>query len=126
MMNREQICDALARLGHQSKYWGPDQSSYEAFAAKWPAENGAVPAEAELQAAWDAGAPERVAAAKAAANAPVLAQIVAKEFLTLRPMRELRRADAFGDVSADVVTAAKTKIKTLDDQITALRAQLQP
>lgn len=50
-MTRDEICNALVQLGHQSKYWGPDQSSYPAFAAGWPAANGPIPTEAEMIAA---------------------------------------------------------------------------
>lgn len=52
-MTREQICKALVYLGHQSKYWGPDQSTYAAFAAGWPITNGPCPTEVELQSAYD-------------------------------------------------------------------------
>ena len=69
---------------------------------------------------------DRSAASKTSTNTPILAQIAAKEMLTLRPMRELRRADAFGDVAAGAVTAAKNKLKTIDDEIAALRATLVP
>ena len=73
---------------------------------------------------WDATA--RTDADKIArANAPILAQIAAKELATLRPIREIRRAEEFGDVPADAVTFAKNRVKTLDDQIIALRATLQ-
>ncbi len=75
------------------------------------------------EAAWMAGKVERD---KAAFNAPIQAQIAILEAKMLRPMRDLRRADAIGDVPADTVLAAKTKIKNIDDQIIALRAQLQP
>ena len=125
MMTRDQICDALVRLGHQSKYWGPDQSSYAAFAAGWPAANGPTPTEAELQAAWDSGAADRAVDAKNVANKPILAQIVAKEQQIIRSMTELRRAQEFGDVPADVVTAAKAKFKAIYDEREVLRGQLQ-
>ena len=80
-----------------------------------------------------AGAPTRVwdktartAEDKAARhNAPILAQIAAKELATLRSIRELRRAEEFGDVPANAVTLAKNRLKTTDDQIIALRATLQ-
>lgn len=62
---------------------------------------------------------------KARANTPILAQIEAKEKKTFRPMRELRRAQEFADVPAADVTAAKNQIKTLDDDIKALRTRLQ-
>ena len=58
-------------------------------------------------------------------NAPILAQIVAKERLADRPVRELRRMQEWADVPLADVTAAKNRLKALDDDIRALRAQLQ-
>ena len=58
-------------------------------------------------------------------NGPIFAQIALKERAALRPMRELRRAQEFADVSASDVIAARSRLKTLDDEIKALRAQLQ-
>ena len=125
-MTRDKICNALVRLGHQSKYWGPDQSSYAAFAVGWPIANGPTPTEVELQAAWDAGASDRAAAAKAVTNAPIIAQMEIKEKKMIRSMSELSRAREIGDVAPAVVAAAKTQLQTLYDQREALRAQLQP
>ena len=59
MMTRDQICNALVHLGHQAKYWGPDQSSYEALAAGWPAANGPLPTEAAMEEAAAAYRPVR-------------------------------------------------------------------
>ena len=75
------------------------------------------------EAAWAAGASARD---KAAANAPVLAAIEAKELLALRSMRELRRAQEYADVPAADVAFAKNRLKALDDEIKALRGTLQP
>lgn len=70
-------------------------------------------------------APRTAKDLKDRANAPILTEIVAKEKLTLRPMRELRRAQEYADVPVADVAFAKDRIKTLDDEIKALRAQLQ-
>ena len=70
-----------------------------------------------------ANKPER---AKNAANDRIRAQIVAKERLADRPVRELRRMQEWADVPLADVTAAKNRLKVLDDEIRALRAQLQP
>ena len=59
-------------------------------------------------------------------NSPILAAIATKERLTLRPIRELRRAQEFADVPAGDVTFAKNRLKALDDEISALRGQLVP
>lgn len=74
-------------------------------------------------AAWAAG---QAARDKNTNNARVTEQILAKELLTLRPMRELRRAQEHADVPAVDVTFARNRIKALDDEIKALRATLTP
>jgi hypothetical protein len=65
------------------------------------------------------------AAQKSLDNANTLAQISAKEAACIRPLRELMRATQLADVAPAVVTAAKAKLKQLDDDIAALRAQLK-
>lgn len=125
-MIRDEICRALVLLGHGSKYWGPDQSTYAALLAGWPAANGPCPTEAALQAALDADAPARAAAVKAAQNAIILAQIEAKEKAALRSMRELSREREFhGDLTPQEKAFAQNKLRTTDQEIAALRAQLQ-
>ena len=58
-------------------------------------------------------------------NTPILAQIVEKDKQIIRSTTELSRARDFGDVPADVVTAARARFKELYDEREALRAQLQ-
>ena len=65
-------------------------------------------------------------ATKEQVNALILAKIVVKERLADRPIRELRRMQEWADVPLGDVTAAKNRLKALDDDIRALREQLLP
>ena len=73
--------------------------------------------------AWLAAKP---ALDKAITNAPILAQIEAKEKQMIRSISELLRAREIGDVEPAIVAGAKTRLQTLYDQREAIRAQLQP
>lgn len=59
-------------------------------------------------------------------NAPILSQIAAKELTLIRPMSELRRQQENADVPANDVAYAKGKIKTVTNDISALRSTLIP
>ena len=91
----------------------------------WPHERG------PSSCRWDGTAivavlPPVVPLTKEQVNAPILAQMAKLDLECIRPARELRRQQEHADVPANDVAFAKNKIKTIDDQIKALRATLQP
>jgi hypothetical protein len=87
-----------------------------------------VPRRPSPQHTWDSGVSNWVlnnALQVASDNANIAAQILVKEAQCIRPLRELERQTNFADVPLVVVTAAKARLKQLDDDIAALRAQLK-
>jgi len=107
---------------HVRKYGGfvaPKPSEYKDFwvadmVAKTLTHDGV--AETAALAQWD----------RDAHNGPILAQMAVLDFEANRPMRELLRNQEHGDVSAPDVVFAKQKVRTIDNQIAALRATLIP
>ena len=110
-------------LNGRSSYWGANEEKQTRLLAAGHVEVASqCPSDRHR---WN-GAAWVLDPTKEQVNNPILAQMAVKERASMRSIRELMRAKEFADVSVGDVTAAKNRLRALDDEIKTLRGQLAP